>query len=109
MLQSDAVHDPLEDVEFPARRGREESSATVYATRDYLREHGAATKRDLVVELITEHPLGYHVDGTLEKVEPGDRYRRTWWRRVVNPGLEALPDVEAPARGASKWRYTGEA
>jgi hypothetical protein len=27
---------------------------------------------------------------------------------VVKPGLKALPDVEAPARGASEWRYTGE-
>ena len=107
--ESDAVDDPLEDVEFPAGRDREECSAAVYAARDYLREHGPATKRDLVAEVMPDHPLGYDVDGALEKVEAGDRYRGAWWRRVVKPGLKALPDVEAPARGASEWRYTGEA
>jgi len=107
--ESDAVDGPLEDVEFPAGRDREECSAAVYAARDYLREHGPATKREIVAEVMPEHPLGYDVDGALEKVEAGDRYRGAWWRRVVKPGLKALPDVEAPARGASEWRYTGEA
>lgn len=108
-LESDAVDDALEDVDFPAGREREACSAAVYAARDYLREHGPATKRDLVAEVMPDHPLGYDVDGALEKVEAGDRYRGAWWRRVVKPGLKALPDVEAPARGASEWRYTGEA
>jgi hypothetical protein len=107
-LESDAV-DELEDVDFPAGRDREECSAAVYAARDYLREHGPATMREIVGEVMPEHPLGYDVDGALEKVEAGDRYRGAWWRRVVKPGLKALPDVEAPARGASEWRYTGEA
>jgi hypothetical protein len=107
--ESDAVDDALEDVDFPAGREREACSAAVYAARDYLREHGPATKRDLVAEVMPDHPLGYDVDGALEKVEAGDRYRGAWWRRVVKPGLKALPDVEAPARGASEWRYTGEA
>ncbi len=107
--ESDAVDDALENVDFPAGRKREACSAAVYAARDYLREHGPATKRDLVAEVMPEHPLGYDVDGALEKVEAGDRYRGAWWRRVVKPGLKPLPDVEAPARGASEWRYTGEA
>jgi len=107
--ESDVVVDALEDVDFPAGRESEACAAAVYAARDYLREHGAATKRDLVAEVMPEHPLGYDVDGALEKVEAGDRYRGAWWRRVVKPGLKALPDVEAPARGASEWRYTGEA
>lgn len=102
--ESDAVDDALEDVDFPAGREREACSAAVYAARDYLREHGPATKRDLVAEVMPDHPLGYDVDGALEKVEAGDRYRGAWWRRVVKPGLKALPDVEAPARGASEWR-----
>jgi hypothetical protein len=106
--ESDAVDDHLEDVDFPAGREREACSAAVYAARDYLREHGPATKRDLVAEVMPDHPLGYDVDGALEKVEAGDRYRGAWWRRVVKPGLKALPDVEAPARGASEWRYTAE-
>jgi hypothetical protein len=102
--ESDAVDDALEDVDFPAGREREACSAAVYAARDYLRDHGPATKREIVAEVMPEHPLGYDVDGALEKVEAGDRYRGAWWRRVVKPGLKALPDVEAPARGASEWR-----
>ena len=47
--------------------------------------------------------LGYDVP----ELDPGDRYRGAWWRRVVKPGLKALPDVEAPSRGASDWRYVG--
>ena len=108
-LESDVVDDALEDVDFPAGREREACSAAVYAARDYLRDHGPATMREIVAEVLPEHPLGYDVDGALEKVEAGDRYRGAWWRRVVKPGLKALPDVEAPARGASEWRYTGEA
>ena len=106
--ESDAVDDALADVDFPAGREREACSAAVYAARDYLREHGPATKRDLVAEVMPDHPLGYDVDGALEKVEAGDRYRGAWWRRVVKPGLKALPDVEAPARGASEWRCRNE-
>jgi hypothetical protein len=108
-LESDAVDDALEDVDFPAGREREACSAAVYAARDYLRDHGPATMREIVAKVLPEHPLGYDADGALEKVEAGDRYRGAWWRRVVKPGLKALPDVEAPARGASEWRYTGEA
>ena len=107
--ESDAVDDALEDADFPAGREREACLAAVYAARDYLRDHGPATKREIVAEVMPEHPLGYDVDGALEKVEAGDRYRGAWWRRVVKPGLKALPDVEAPAEGASEWRYTGEA
>ena len=107
--ESDAVGDAREDVDFPAGREREACSAAVYAARDYLRDHGPATMREIVAEVMPEHPLGYDVDGALEKVEAGDRYRGAWWRSVVKPGLEALEDVEKPPEGGSEWRYTGEA
>ena len=100
---------PFDSVDLPAGKDREQCVEAINAARDYLRDHGPATKREMVTEVMPEHPLGYDVDGALEKVEAGDRYRGAWWRRVVKPGLKALPDVEAPARGASDWRYTGEA
>jgi len=106
--ESDAADDTLAGVDFPAGREREAYLSAVLAARDHLREHGPATMREIVTEVLPEHPLGYDVDGALEKVEAGDRYRGAWWRRVVKPGLKALPDVEAPARGASNWRYTGD-
>ena len=107
--ESDAVDDALENVDFPAGRELEACSAAVYAARDYLREYGPATMREIVGEVMPEHSLGYDVDVALEKVEAGDRYRGAWWRRVVKPGLKALPEVDAPARGGSEWRYTGGA
>jgi len=102
-----ASDDDLATVEFPGGRDREACEAAVYAARDYLEEHGSASMRELVTEVMPDHPLGYDVNGALEKVESGDRYRGSWWRRVVKPGLNALPDVAAPA-GGGKWRYTGE-
>lgn len=56
--------------------------------------------RGLVADVMPAHPVGYDVP----ELEPGERYRGGWWRLVVKPGLEALPDVEAPPRGASDWR-----
>ena len=35
------------------------------------------------------HALGYDVP----ELEPGDRYRGAWWRRIVKPGLDGLDDV----------------
>jgi hypothetical protein len=91
----------LDEVDFPAGRERDQCEAAVLAARDYLREHGPATMRELVTEVMPEHPVGYDIP----ELEPGDRYRGAWWRRVVKPGLQALPDVQAPSRGASDWRY----
>jgi hypothetical protein len=59
----------IEDADFPSGRDREECSAAVYAAREYLREHGPATKRDLVAEVMPDHPLRYDADDALEKVE----------------------------------------
>lgn len=102
---SRALTDPaLADLEFPAGRDREECLAAIDAARAYLREHGPAPMREIVAEVLPEHPLGYEVP-TLEE---GDRYRGAWWRRIVKPGLEALADVEKPPQGGSDWRYTGE-
>jgi hypothetical protein len=64
--------------------------------------------RELVAAVMPDHPLGYDVDGALEKIEADDRYRGAWWRRVVKPGLEARDDVEKPPRGGSDWTYTGD-
>ena len=92
------------DLQFPEGRDPDECEAAVLAARDYLREHGPATMREIVTAVMPEHPVGYDVP----ELEPGERYRGAWWRRVVKPGLQALPDVKAPSRGASEWRYTGD-
>lgn len=95
----------LQDVDFPTGRDRDECVAAVHAARDHLRDHGPATMRELVADVMPKHPVGYDVPD----LEPGDRYRGAWWRKVVKPGLEAVDDVEKPPTGGSEWRYTGEA
>jgi hypothetical protein len=47
------------------------------------------------------YPLGYEVP----ELEPGERYRGAWWRKVVKPGLEALPGIDAPSDGRRTWRF----
>ena len=93
----------LADVEFPSSKSREECVDAVEAAYAYLQREGSSTMREFVREVLPEHPLGYDVP----ELESGERYRGAWWRRIVKPGLEALPDVESPPSGASEWRYTG--
>lgn len=97
----------IEAVDFPSGRDREECELAVVAAREYIRDHGGATKQDLVENVMPDHPLGYDVDAALAKIEAGERFRGAWWRRVVKPGLKALPDVQTPPQGASEWRYSG--
>jgi len=108
-VESDGIPPALADVDFPGGRDRRDCVDAVLAARAHLQETGAATKSELVREVMPDHPLGYDVDGAFEKLDAGERYRGAWWRRVVKPGLEALPDVQKPSRGASDWRYTGPA
>lgn len=84
------LEDALTDVDFPTGQDRDDCVAAVYAARDYLRENGPASMRQIVVNVMPEHSLGYDVP----ELEPGDRYRGSWWRKIVKPGLDALEDVE---------------
>lgn len=97
-----------EAVDFPGPAEREKDAVrAVYLARHYIHEHGAATKAELVVNVMEQQPVGYDVDDALAKIDSGDRYRGGWWRNVVKPGLEALPEIEAPTGGASEWRSVG--
>lgn len=99
--------DPLGDVEFPAGRDQSDCEAAVYAARNYLRDNGPASMREIVAEVMPAHSLGYDVPEIDNGELVADRYRGAWWRKVVKPGLQALPDVDAPA-GGGKWHSTGE-
>jgi len=98
------VESVLEDVEFPTTKDRGDCVEAVRAAYEYLQENEKATMREFVQEVMPEHPVGYDVPD----LEPGERYRGAWWRKVVKPGLNALPDVESPPRGGSDWAYTGD-
>lgn len=100
---ADDLEGHLDDVDFPATVDRAEAIEAIRAARAYLREQETAMKRDFVADVMPKHPLGYDVPD----LEPGDRYRGAWWRKVVKPGLEALPDAEPPAEGGRRWHYVG--
>lgn len=96
-----------EAVDLPGPPEREQDAlAAIEAARALIEERGAATKKEIVRSVHPEHPVGYDVEAALEKIEAGDRYRGAWWRRVVKPGLEELPGVDAPAIGGSDWRHS---
>ena len=106
--RSEATTETLAAVEFPSGKDRDDCVDAVQDARQYLKRQGAASMREIVAAIHPDHPLGYDVDAALSKVEAGERYRGAWWRRIVRPGLETFDDVEKPAPGASKWRYTGD-
>lgn len=98
----DWVADHLADVEFPEGRDRDDCLTAATAATIFLHEHGQASMREIVTEVMPDHPVGYDVP----ELEPGDRYRGAWWRRVVKPALSEIPTVDAPT-GGGKWRWVG--
>lgn len=108
-VDSDAVKAAITDIEFPSTKDREECLEAIRAAYEYLQDHGKATMSEFVREVMPEHPVGYDVESDIERInDPDKRNRSTWWRKVVKPGLQALPDVESPPKGASNWTYTGD-
>jgi hypothetical protein len=102
--EEDALDAVLADL--PGTVDPADARETIHTAREYLREAGPASKATIVREIMPTHPLGYDPDAALAKIDAGDRYRGAWWRRVVKPGLEALPDVSKPPAGASEWKAT---
>lgn len=90
-------------VDAPQHVDRAEALEAVDAIREYLRENGPTSMRELVLEVMPEHSLGYDVPD----LDPGDRYRGAWWRRVIRPSLEAVDDVEY-RDSHSDYQFVGE-
>lgn len=68
------------------------------AARAYLRDHGPASRRELVHAVMPVYSVGYDVPDP----DRDSRYRGGWWRSVVKPGLESFSDVSKPD-GGGKW------
>jgi hypothetical protein len=94
---------PYETVEFPSGVNRADAIAAIDAAAELIEREREATMREIVGEVSREHPLKYGV----QEVEDGERYRGSWWRKVVKPGLEAHPAVEKPSGGQRAWRWVG--
>ena len=100
--EEDALDAVLADL--PSTVDPDAAREAILAAREYLRTHGPAPKAAIVRNVMPDHPLGYDADAALAKIDAGDRYRGSWWRKVVSPGLDALDDVTKPPEGASDWK-----
>jgi hypothetical protein len=105
--ETDDIRRAISEVDFPSGRDRQQCIEAILAARDHLRENGPASMRELVAEVMPDHPLGYEVPEIEDEELVADRYRGAWWRKVVRPGLKACEDVQ-PATGGGDYRYTDE-
>jgi len=98
--------DVFSALSFPGGVDHEEGVEAILAARDFLREQGPASMKEIVTSVGPDHPLKYDPP---EEIDTGERFRGAWWRKVVKPGLEALGDVEAPNtdEGETDWVYVG--
>lgn len=104
----DDPRDPLDNVQFPNGVDSDVAREAIDAAREYIQTEGEATRSELVREVMPTYPIRYDADAALDKLDSGKRYRGSWYRRIVQPGLEAAPDVKKPADGEQEWRYSGE-
>lgn len=95
----DATPTPDVPESAPQRLDADAVRDTIAAAVGHILDHGGATKRELVAEVMPAHSLGYDVPD----LDSG-RYRGAWWRKIVRPGLKADDRVVKPPRGASEWR-----
>lgn len=105
--ETDDIRRAISEVDFPSGRDPEACVEAVLVAREHLRENGPASMRELVAEVMPDHPLGYEVPEIEDGDLVADRYRGAWWRKIVRPGLKACDDVQ-PATGGGDYRYVGE-
>lgn len=104
--QNDALPE-LDAVEFPSEAPRDDCLEAVAAAREYIRDHGGATRDELMSDLVPEenYPLGHNgVAARAKGFTTG--FRDWWWEDVVAPGLRALPDIDAPDVDGRLWLPT---
>jgi hypothetical protein len=87
--------------DVPNRIDETEARATIRAAIQFVQANNGATKRELVENVMPDHPLGYEIPELAE----GERFRGSWWRKVVKPGLKDSEDIKAPKPSESMWRY----
>lgn len=89
---------------IPDRIDRQDARAAIEAAVSYIEQENGATMREIVPAVGQEHDLGYDVPG---EIPQGERYRASFWRKCLRPGLENHPKIEKPNPGQSEWGFVG--
>ena len=84
----------VEEVDLPEGHTPESVADAYAAVREHLRAEGPSTKTEIVQAVMPEHPLGYDDADALDRIDEGARYRGAWWRKIIQPALDADPEVD---------------
>lgn len=71
---------------------KERQRTALYATYEYLRDHGRTGKETIIDDVYPAHPAGY-ADA------------QQWWEELLRPGLQRLPGVTYQ-QSPERWQYT---
>lgn len=84
----------VEEVDLPSGIDTADATEACDAVREHLRGEGPSTKTEIVRAVMPTHPLGYDDADALDKIKDGARYRGAWWRKIIQPALDADPEVD---------------
>lgn len=91
------IYDRVVDLDLPgAGRVLSDRRKLIRAVLEYIEEHGAAGRQELIAELVDDNPAGYQ-----------DGYSA--WKNLVQPSLGTLSaessQLVSPGEGGHTWRW----
>jgi len=89
--EAGALGPVFDELDLSTAATRTEWEDALRAAYAYLQERERAGRQDFVDDVFPEHPASY--DNS-----------RTWWRKIVRPGLAGLPGTIKP-EGGGEWRF----
>jgi hypothetical protein len=89
--EAGALGPVFDELNLSTAATRTEWEDALRAAYAYLQERERAGRQDFVDDVFPEHPASY--DNS-----------RTWWRKIVRPGLAVLPGTIKP-EGGGEWRF----
>jgi len=87
---------------LPDRIDETGAREAIEAAVSFIESNNGATMREIVPAVGQEHDLGYDVPS---EIPQGERYRASFWRKCIRPGLENHSKIQKPNPGQSEWRY----
>lgn len=81
---------------------------SVIAARDVIREQDGATTDKIINALEPEknYKVGLRGSQMVGKLQMTDEYRDWWWRQIVRPGLQELPEIDRSSDEQSQWQWS---